>query len=51
MKKYESPSSRVRPLELEVAFLNGGSAGGFPVDPVDPFGTHSGVLMEEDYDE
>lgn len=49
MKQYEAPSCRVRPLELEVSFLNGGSAGGFPVDPADPFGTQSGVLMEEDW--
>ena len=51
MKQYETPRCRACPLDLEAAFLNGASAGGFPVDPVDPFGTHSGVLMEEDYDE
>ena len=50
MKSYETPSCRCRSLDLEVSFLNGGSAGGFPVDPVDPFGTSSG-LMEEGYDE
>jgi len=50
MKPYETPSCRVRPLDLEVSFLNGGSAGGFPVDPVDPFGNSSAV-MEEGYDE
>jgi len=50
MKPYEPPSCRCRSLDLEVTFLNGGSAGGFPVDPVDPFGTSSGVMEEEYYE-
>jgi hypothetical protein len=50
MKPYETPSCRCRSLDLEVTFLNGGSAGGFPVDPVDPFGTSSGVMEEEYYE-
>lgn len=49
MKKYVAPDSRVRLLDLETSFLTGGSAGGFPVDPVDPFRSPSaGWMMEED---
>ena len=50
MKQYEAPLSRVSPLDLEVDFLNGASAGGFPVDPVNPFGSNSNGIMVEDED-
>ena len=50
MKLYETPLCRACPLDLEADFLNGASAGGFPVDPVSPFGGNSAV-MEEGYDE
>ena len=48
MKQYEAPLSRVSPLDLEADFLNGASAGGFPVDPVNPFGGNSNSVLEED---
>ena len=48
MKQYEAPLCRVSPLDLEADFLNGASAGGFPVDPVNPFGGNSNSVMEED---
>lgn len=48
MKRYVKPESRVRQLDLETSFLAGGSAGGFPVDPVDPFRSPAGWMMEED---
>ena len=48
MKQYVAPDSRVRPLDLETSFLAGGSAGGFPVDPVDPFRSPAAGWMEED---
>jgi hypothetical protein len=50
MKQYETPSCRVKQLDLEVSFLAGGSAGGFPVDPVNPFGNSSGIMEEDDYE-
>ena len=49
MKQYVVPDSRVRQLDLETSFLTGGSAGGFPVDPVDPFRSPAaGWMMEDD---
>jgi hypothetical protein len=48
MKQYETPLCRACPLDLEADFLNGASAGGFPVDPVNPFGGNSNSVMEED---
>ena len=48
MRQYESPLCEVFPLETETDFLNGASAGGFPVDPVNPFGGNSNSVMEED---
>ena len=48
MKQYETPRCRACPLDLEAAFLNGASAGGFPVDPVHPFGGNSNSVLEED---
>ena len=50
MKQYETPSCRDKQHDLEVAFLAGGSAGGFPVDPVNPFGNSSGIMEEDDYE-
>jgi hypothetical protein len=50
MRQYESPLCEVFPLETETDFLNGASAGGFPVDPVNPFGSNSDGIMEEDED-
>lgn len=52
MKTYETPCCAVDLLELETDFLTGASAGGFPVDPTNPFGGNSsGVMEEDDYDE
>ena len=48
MKKYESPRCEVDLLDLEADFLTGASAGGFPVDPTNPFGGNSNGVMEED---
>ena len=48
MKQYETPRCEVSPLDLETDFMNGASAGGFPVDPVNPFGSNSDGIMEED---
>jgi hypothetical protein len=48
MNHYEAPLCKVSPLNLETDFLNGASAGGFPVDPVNPFGGNSNSVMEED---
>jgi hypothetical protein len=50
MKEYVSPDCRVRQLDLEASFLTGGSAGGFPVDPSDPFNSRSNWTMEDDYE-
>ena len=48
MNHYETPLCEVSPLEMEADFVNGASAGGFPVDPVNPFGSNSVGIMEED---
>ena len=48
MKQYETPLCEVFPVEMEEDFVNGASAGGFPVDPVSPFGSDSNGIMEED---
>jgi hypothetical protein len=48
MKQYETPQCWASPLDLEAAFLNGASAGGFPVDPINPFGGGSNSVLEED---
>lgn len=50
MKQYETPLCEVFLLEMEADFVNGASAGGFPVDPVNPFGSNSDGIMEEDED-
>lgn len=51
MKPYEAPLCKVSPLNLEADFLNGASAGGFPVDPVNPFGSNSnGIMEDEEYE-
>jgi hypothetical protein len=50
MNLYETPLCRACPLDLEADFLNGASAGGFPVDPVNPFGSNSNGIMVEDED-
>ena len=50
MNIYVAPDSRVRQLDLETSFLTGASAGGFPVDPTDPFGGNSNGVMEDDYE-
>lgn len=52
MKQYEAPLCEELLLEQEESFLTGASAGGYPVDPVNPFRSRSRDLMEEDeYDE
>ena len=52
MKKYEIPLCEVESLEMETSFLTGASAGGYPSDPVNPFGSRSsGIYEEDDYDE
>ena len=48
MKQYETPRCWASPLDLEADFLNGASAGGFPVDPINPFGGDSSSVLEED---
>lgn len=48
MKQYETPRCWASPLDLEADFLNGASAGGFPVDPINPFGGGSNSVLEED---
>lgn len=51
MKKYETPSCRAKEIDLETSFLTGASAGGFPVDPSNPFSSGASGLMEgDDYD-
>ena len=51
MREYESPFCRVKEIDLESSFLTGASAGGFPVDPSNPFGSGTNGLMEgDDYD-
>ena len=50
MKNYQIPACRVCPLRLEESFLTGASAGGFPVDPSNPFSTGSGIMEEDDYE-
>ena len=50
MKNYVTPSCRVSRLDFEKSFLTGASAGGFPVDPTDPFGGNSNGVMEDDYE-
>lgn len=48
MKQYETPRCWASPLDLEADFLNGASAGGFPVDSINPFGGGSNSVLEED---
>ena len=48
MKQYEAPQCEVSPLDLETDFMNSATGGGFPVNPVDPFGNNSNGIMEED---
>ena len=48
MKHYEIPACEVSQLDWEESFLTGASAGGFPVDPKNPFGGNSSGIMEED---
>jgi hypothetical protein len=48
MKKYETPFCRVKEIDLETSFLTGASAGGFPVDPSNPFSSSTNGLMGED---
>ena len=48
MKQYEAPRCDADRLVLETSFLTGASAGGFPVDPSNPFGGNSSGIMEED---
>ena len=52
MKGYVSPSCTVDLLEQESSFLTGASSEGYPVTPVNPFGTNSSTMGEEDdYDD
>jgi hypothetical protein len=48
MKNYETPCCEVIEVEMETSCVTGASAGGFPVDPRDPFSNSSGIMEEED---
>jgi hypothetical protein len=50
MKNYEIPCCEIIWLDMETSCVTGASAGGFPVDPRDPFSSSSGIMEEDDYE-